>query len=519
MLTAIVLCTGLSACRDKDEDNGTVQSGELVVMNESSEIGLGIYEIDTLNPLETKSENVRQAMNIIYEPLFTYDEKRNISGVLANDYILSEDGRQITVNLKEGVKWQDGTNFTADDVVYTLSKMRSSEGAYRRTADKIRSYTATGKNQVVINLEHQETDFSYMLTFPILSKSAGYSKDDSFVPVGTGSFKLARRTENEIVLEPNAGWHGGAPSQKTIILRVLKGKDSAADAFHVNELDAITSEEIDMGVSSPKMNSQVKELVSDNMVFLGFNTLREPLVSANIRRGISVMIDKQKLVDNDAYGYGVPANSAINPTSWAYQTTDKALSSEYAEELIAKEGYIHADGIYYRDGMPLAVKILVNGDNAQRCKVADSIAETLKSAGFSVLVEKIGYQEYIARISSGDFDMFVGETEAAANLNPAELLSGDTNYFGFDATQLKELASQLYGVTDKESYKAGIKNFMGYFDANPPYTPLYFKTESVIYGSYVSGIIEPVVFDAYKNIEEWYFYDKDGRENKKDTED
>ncbi len=517
MLLAFALTAGLSACRNKNED-GTVQSGELVVMSEDSEIGLGIYEIDTLNPLETKSENIREAMNIIFEPLFAYDEKRNISGVLAKDYALSEDGRQITVNLKEGVKWQDGTLFTADDVVYTLSKMRFSEGAYRSIADKIHSYTATDKYQVVINLVRQETDFAYMLTFPVISKAVPYVKDDSFSPMGTGSFKISKRTENEITLEANSDWHGGAPSQKTVVLKVLKNKQSAADAFHVNELDVVTSEEIDVAVSSPKMNSQIKDIVSDNMVFLGFNTTREPLVPANIRRSISVMIDKQRLVDNEAYGYGVPADLAVNPASWAYEPVEKKEDADFERELIAKEGYVLSEGIYYKDGMPLSVRVLVNDDNAQRCAVADTVAETLKSTGFSVMVDKVSYADYIARINAGEFDIFVGEIKTTSNLNPLELLKADTNYFGFDASALKEAGAKLYGVTDKAIYKESIRAFSEIFVSDPPYVPLYFKTESVIYGSYVSGIVEPTQVSAYKNIEKWYFYDKDGKEKKIDTE-
>ena len=56
------------------------------------------------------------------------------------------------------------------------------------------------------------------------------------------------------------------------------------------------------------------------------------------------------------------------------------------------------------------------------------------------------------------------------------------------------------------------------FYSDPPYVPIYFKTEEVIYGSYVSGIEKPVIFDPYKDIEKWYFYDKDGKENKEQAD-
>ena len=128
--------------------------GELVVVQDFSDIKLGIYDIDTLNPITTKSTSVQKIMNIVYEPLFTVDESGKEKPVLAHSYKVSEDGKQISVILKSNVTWHDGTNFTAEDVAYTLSRMRESGGLYRKISEKIHSFTATDKKTIVINFEH-----------------------------------------------------------------------------------------------------------------------------------------------------------------------------------------------------------------------------------------------------------------------------------------------------------------------------------------------------------------------------
>ena len=115
-------------------------------MEDNTDINLAVSDIATLNPLETKSKSIQNIMNIIYEPLFEYDEKINAVPVLAKSYKLSEGGRQITVKLRDDVKWHDGTNFSAEDVIYTLSKLNYADGFYRKTADKIASFTAVSKD-------------------------------------------------------------------------------------------------------------------------------------------------------------------------------------------------------------------------------------------------------------------------------------------------------------------------------------------------------------------------------------
>mgnify|MGYP004613252247 FL=1 len=111
--------------------------------------------------------------------------------------------------------------------------------------------------------------------------------------------------------------------------------------------------------------------------------------------------------------------------------------------------------------------------------------------------------------------MFVGEVKTAANMMPNALLTGNDNYFNFDISQLAGKMQQLYGITDREEYKNAVSQYIHECYLNPPYVPMYFRTENVIYGSYVSGIEQPTVFDPYNNIEKWFFY-KNNREDSGD---
>lgn len=516
---ALVLLSmlSLSGCKNQGTELGYVESGELVVVEDTSNIKLGIYGIDTLNPIATKSESVRDIMNIVYDPLFTLDAEQQVVPELAQSYELSGDGRSIAVTLKDGVKWHNGTNFTADDVVFTLSKLRTSGGIYSRISQKISSYTAAEKNKVIIEFVEPCADPAYLLTFPIISESAPYSQDLNFVPMGTGSYKFSSKSGTEIVLEPNSLWHGGTPSEKRILVKILKDKDAMSEAFNVNELDAITYSGIDLETAAPKMTSISETMISQNMVFLGFNAAGQHLSSASVRSAIGGFLDKEKILETDAYGLGMTSDLPINPTSWIYKRLDKReLPDGYSERLLAGDGYVMRDGIYYKNDIPLSVRVLVNQENDRRVAIARSIATTLSASGFAVTLESVSFDQYTAKIAADDFDMFVGEVLLDNTPNPAGLLTSPDNYFNLDIAPVAESMTKLYGVTDRDELVSNITEVARRFYADMPYIPLYFKAESVLYGSYVSGIEKPLVFDPYKGIEKWYFYDKDGKQEKGD---
>lgn len=513
LIFAIVF--GAVGCKKKNAEPQEGQGDSIVVVEENTEIKLATVNSGTLNPLETTSKSVQSIMNIVYEPLFTVDEKSNAVPVLAESYSLSEDGKRITVKLRDDIKWHDGTALTASDVVYTLSKLKASNGLYKKTAGKISGYRTLADDRIEINLKEQELNFAYYLTFPILSKNTNYTNDFGFVPIGTGSYKYGGRSENEIELVPNTAWHDEPIAQKKVLIKLLREDSEVPQAFNVNETDAILSEETENAENPPKSSAQMKEIVSDNMVFLGFNT-QNPLLSQDIRRAIGMILDKPKLLEKTAYGYGKVCDISVNPDSWAYEEVEAVdYSWEYVTKMLEDAGYRLKDNVYSRFGENLEFEILVNEEKPQRVSIAEAVAEMLTGAGIVTKVTALEYSAYAERIKNGEFDMFLGVTQTETGINPVVLLDGDSNYFNFDASELVQMKNSLYGVTDKEEYKKTVKAIASKFTENPPYIPLFFTTCGVYYGANVSGMTMPTLFDRYKDIEKWYFYNSTQNEGSK----
>ena len=109
IILLVVIFLGIFfGCKSKNNNNDDISGGEIVVIRDKTDTVLGAYNIDTLNPIATKSKSSQRIMNIIYESLFSYNEELVIEPVLAESYILSEDGKSITIMLKNDVKWEDG---------------------------------------------------------------------------------------------------------------------------------------------------------------------------------------------------------------------------------------------------------------------------------------------------------------------------------------------------------------------------------------------------------------------------
>jgi len=92
IILSVILLTVFFGCKSKNIDKNDVQGGEIVVIQDRSDTVLGAYNIDTLNPITTKSKSSQRITNIIYESLFTFNEEMNLEPVLAENYLLCNSG-------------------------------------------------------------------------------------------------------------------------------------------------------------------------------------------------------------------------------------------------------------------------------------------------------------------------------------------------------------------------------------------------------------------------------------------
>ncbi|MBQ1215223.1 MAG: hypothetical protein IIX88_02705, partial [Firmicutes bacterium] len=187
-----------------------------------------IERVRTWNPLLSSDEDVYFVEKLIYEGLFRLDETLNAEAVLADSWSFNETGTVMTIQLKQGVTWHDGQEFTADDVKFTVESLKKAPTSmHKPLVDIIKSIKTNGKHEVELTFVNAFDSALEKLTFPILPEHqyknlAAFLKDaDDFTPVGTGRYQVTSIAKGEAIhLGSNLNYHGTNKATNTITFKV-----------------------------------------------------------------------------------------------------------------------------------------------------------------------------------------------------------------------------------------------------------------------------------------------------------
>lgn len=475
---------------------------EKVTHEVSNDITIGVIDFDTYNPVLTQSPTVRDVCGFIFEPLFGMDSSMRTIGVLANGYKTGADGKSLTVYLKQGVLCHDGSVLIAPDVVYTVNAIRSSGKNYTQLIEPVSSVWALDNYTVCFEFNRSVPDAVSLLTFPIIKQNS--MKTNEFNPVGTGPFYMSGDSLLRFVEH-----HDKLSVLDKINVRTIPDKDKYISLFNANEIDIATSELIDMTTFMPKSNANVKDVVSNTMVFAGFNTKRKIFSDSRTRLAVSMLIDRESAVSHIYYSRAMASRYAINPQSWlSFETEHKLRADETsATALLAEAGWMTDErGMYFMPGTKatyFTVDILVNGDSEERVKIADNLAKKMKTIGIGASVSECSGNELTSRISALNYDMFIGEKELLPNNDLTSLVGSSDNYFGYANASIDTLLSQLGTVQFEADIRSVSQKLYETVYTEAPIAPICFLKKSVVTGAKIKYGVNPSIEGLVRESENW----------------
>jgi len=321
--------------------------------------------------------------------LFEYTDKWEPKGHLAESWSFSPDNKTMTIKLRPGVKFHDGSDLTADDVVFTFKSIMDKDytGPRRNNVKYIQEITAVDKTTVRVDLkEPNAAIFSHLIT-PILSKKAfeGVAVKDfdkapaTMKPMGSGPYKFVEYVRGQYVtLERNDNWFAkdlnakegvAAPFPKTVRYKIIPESATQQAALENGEVDVHTPEASAVG----RMEKDMKDKFTfvnyerNGFGYISFNVERPHLNIKEVRQALDFALDKQSVIDGLMDGRAVIPAGPIPPVSWAYDPSIKARAYDVAKakELIAKAGYkLNAQGIAEKDGQPLKLGFYASSGNS-----------------------------------------------------------------------------------------------------------------------------------------------------------
>ncbi|MBI5670878.1 MAG: ABC transporter substrate-binding protein [Chloroflexi bacterium] len=365
---------------------------------------------------------------------------------LATGYEYSDDLMSLTYTLREGVKWSDGEDFNADDVVFTFNMLKEfpamDRGAiwqYIDNVEKVDDYTVTVHLNQVYTLLHELIGNPDNLT--IVPEHVWSSVEDPVTftnpePVATGMLTEVVAV-NEQVLElcknPNY-WQMGTdgkplPYIDCMRMPVYPGNDPANFAAANGELDYIGNFIPDIEatfVAADPEHHFYYFWPGGAVVQLYVNTTKAPFNDVAFRRALSMAIDYDSVANIGMYGYTTPANSTgLGPRneSWYNQAAlDKAAEyglskydAEAAKAALDAAGYVDADGDNWRDnpdGSPINFKVQVVNGWTDWVTSVQIMSQNFQDIGLNNTIDVLDFGVWFANLQNGSFDTSIGWSTA-----------------------------------------------------------------------------------------------------------
>ena len=235
------------------------------------------------NPINVSDRWGLTMTNMIYSPLIRVEGDGSLVNELAESTELAKDGLSLTVNLKKGIKWSDGQDFTADDVVFTYeTKAKKENGNFKSLWINDKPITVEKKDDHTVVFKFPEPSAAaanniatetYIIPKHIYGKVSDFSvKDLQEKPVGTGPYKLVENKRGEYIkFEANENYYKGKPKVKNVVLRVIQSADTTKVALQKGEIDA--SYVLPTDIKDLDTNKLDVYSYSENRIgYLGLNT-------------------------------------------------------------------------------------------------------------------------------------------------------------------------------------------------------------------------------------------------------
>jgi len=464
LLLASLLCAALTGCggssTEKTPEGGQTQTGSTGAVANEITVGIAQDLDDSLDPHLAVAAGTKEVMFNVFEGLMKPTSTGDLTPAVAESYTVSEDRLTYTFTLREGVKFHNGDEVTAEDVVYSISRCAdTTDGTPLVEAfSVIQSVEAVDARTVAITISEPSNEFISYMTTAILP--ADYDQQDT-APVGTGPFKfVSRAAQDNIVLEKFDEYWGTPAYLDKVTFKIMENADSLVMSLQSGAID----------LCSHLTSTQVAQLGDDFYVAEGtmnlvqalyLNNAEKPFDDVRVRQALCYAVDKQGIIDLAFDGYGSPIGSSMYPAFGKY--FDESLTNYYTKDVEKAKSLLTDAG--YPNGFEMTITVPSNYQ--PHIDTAQVLVEQLKEIGVTAKIELVEWGTWVSDVYSGrQFQSTVVGVDAS-NMTARALLERFTsdyaknfiNYNNADYDALFQQALTTYDDAEQTAiYKAMEKN-------------------------------------------------------------
>ncbi len=492
-------CSVLSEEPDEPEDWEVYQPGDTVQAEPPEEeperpaaFTMAYYKNSTFDPI-TCGERIQQDVaSLMYEPLFQLNAQFEPVPVLCESWSWDETGMVCTLSLRQDAYFQDGSALTAKDAAGTLQRAKASE-RYGYRLRKMAAITANRSGELVITLAEPNQGLLALLDIPIVKSGT----ENQPVPVGSGPYMFVSDSEGDRLTASSDWWQHKTLPVSVIPLVDTKDRDTARYLFSSRRIELLTMDPTD-DLASVTGQSESTDRATTVLQYIGFNTASAVFSDAAARTAFSRGIPRGTMANAQLAGLAIPAQFPVSPLSPLYPAgLELTYSRDDAMTALTEAGQ--------NTGEVKELILLINEEDMFRLTSAQYIAENLSLLDWQITIQALPWEEYLAALETGAFDLYFGEVKLTADWDLSDLVGtgGLLNYGNYADATTDALLQNFAAAADRTA--AGRQLFT-YLQATAPIVPICFKTYSVLtYPGTVEGM-SPSPSSTFFELENWKIY-------------
>lgn len=431
---------------------------------------------DTLDPMYSVWGE-KTTLHAIYDCLVKFDADGNIAPALAESWELSDDQMSYTFKLREDVTFHDGSEFSADDVIFSLDKavessMNGAMLSFIGSWEKVDDYTV----KIAKPASHSKL-LETLAEISFIVPEETYDADTfATAPVGTGAYKFVSQAEDDsVTLEANEDYFLGAPAVKNAVIKAPLEASASVVALETGEVDMLELVGVDQ-LPLIEGNESLEYTTTGtwgmNVLMMMGDTLKN---DENLRKAIFHGISTQNAIDIANDGVGTPAENLFSTRilgDLAGAVEMETYNEDLAKDYLAKSNY---------DGEPIQFSI-----TSDVASMAQSIQADLLKIGIELEIEQLDGNDWTTKLLNSEIEMTIGAFGADIQATE-DVLNSFSQYseaYGGNMGRTEafdEAYDKVMAETDAEVRNEYIKECLNELYEGATLVPLYEATASFAY--------------------------------------
>lgn len=409
IVLAAAMVAGLFSGCTGNEGTAKTESGD--------ERTLYLRVTDSIPSLDWEQSTSLRAVKVwhqMFEGLYGMDEAQGgYYKELAKDVQISQDMKEYTITLQDGVKFQNGEPLKASDVVFTYDRaMQNPRFNYVTSMiDKVETVD-DGTVKITLKTPFSAIDHTFF-SIKIVSEKEVTEQGDKFGTIphkaGTGPYYVTEyNVATNLKLDAFQDYWRGAPAIKKVEYRVISDDSAAVIAFENKELDYLEDAPLSDWDALVKASAENNSLTKGNdVLFLGINYLSQTnnnvLGNDKVREAIFYAVNKQDLNSAACNGYGVETPYYMPPEYVATSPKDGFKTYDYnveeSKKLLAEAGY--------PDGVNVGTILTYGASTGDKAKMAQVLQANLAEVGITAEVSVLESAVVLPKLYEQDYDICI----------------------------------------------------------------------------------------------------------------